>query len=171
MAVMPSRQYVTFQLGGVEELLNAFDELPKAVGKAVLVDVCARAAKPIVEAAKLLAPEDPEHPGSLKQSIGIRRWRGKKWSGVIIGPQWPAGAHGHLVEFGTGPRYLRSGKYVGRMPMKPFMRPAWDANKDRALEIMRTEIWDALAKAAAKLAKAAEKGTLGKASRRALGGF
>lgn len=169
---MPSaRQFFTFELSGVEELLAAFDELPNAVGRNVLIDVCARASKPIVETAKSLAPEDLTHPGSLKDSIGIRKWRGKKWSGVVIGPQWPAGAHGHLVEFGTGPRYLKSGKYVGRMPMKPFMRPAWDNNKDRALEIMRTEIWDALAKAAKKLAKAAEKGTLGKASRRALGGW
>jgi HK97 gp10 family phage protein len=169
---MAGRVYFKFELSGTQELLEAFDELPKAVGQQVLTDICNRAAQPIVQAAKALAPDDPDHPGSLKDSIGVRKWKGRKWTGVVIGPKWPEGAHGHLLELGTGPRYHKTtGKYVGIGPAKPFMRPAWDANKGAALDIMRNEVWDALAKAAAKLRKKAEKGTLGKSARRALGGF
>lgn len=32
-----------------------------------------------------------------------------------------------LVEFGTGPRQTKTGKALGIMPAKPFLRPAWDA--------------------------------------------
>jgi HK97 gp10 family phage protein len=167
-----AREYFTFRLEGVDDLVAAFDQLPKALAKSVLVDICNRAAKPIVETARALAPDDPDHPGSLKKSIGVKRWSGSKWAGVVIGPRWPEGAHGHLVEFGTGPRYHKTtGKYVGIMPPKPFMRPAWDLHRSAALDVMRSEVWDALAKAARKLRAKAERGTLGKATRRALGGF
>lgn len=36
----------------------------------------------------------------------------------------------HFFEFGTAPRHhKKSGKYVGQITPKPFLRPAWDATK------------------------------------------
>lgn len=32
--------------------------------------------------------------------------------------------HAHLIEYGTGPRYHKSGKHVGRGPAIPFFRQA-----------------------------------------------
>lgn len=86
--------------------------------------------------------------------------------------------HAHLVEFGTGPRYHgmkrktrrvgplgerrristgNTGKYVGEMPAKPFLRPAWDANakqvEQRFGEYAAIEIQKAVARLKRKRAK------------------
>ena len=77
--------------------------------------------------------------GNLRRSIGYRL-RQYKRTGVIIlvlGPRWPLGAHGHLVEFGTAPRYTSDGKFVGKMPAMPFMRNAWDANIAQCRKIIQ----------------------------------
>jgi HK97 gp10 family phage protein len=55
--------------------------------------------------------------------------------------------HAHLQEFGT----------VNHGP-QPFARPAWDSNKGRALETIRNDLGDEIAKAAKRLAKKAAKG-------------
>jgi HK97 gp10 family phage protein len=40
-----------------------------------------------------------------------------------------------------------------RMQANPFMRPAWDQEKDGALQIIRDELGNEIASAAARLAK------------------
>jgi hypothetical protein len=42
----------------------------------------------------------------------------------------------------------------------PFLRQAWDSQKKAALGLLKDEIWKELAKAAKRLAKRAERGTL-----------
>lgn len=68
----------------------------------------------------------------------------------------------HLFEFGTAERFqTTTGRYVGRMTMQPFMRPAWDQHKDGLLDglrdVMKTEIEKSLARAARKAARDAAK--------------
>lgn len=76
---------------------------------------------------------------------------------VDIGPGKEAG-HAHLVEFGTGPRYHKSGKFVGIMPPDPFVRPAWDTEggtvaQGRIREELAKELDKAIARAKARAAK------------------
>jgi len=76
--------------------------------------------------------------GQLARSIKIK---GKRYTAggvvfVVIGPGWPEGAHGHLVEYGHQP----SGWYARQAGAKfvrarAFMRPAWDTHKREALTI------------------------------------
>lgn len=48
----------------------------------------------------------------------------------VIGPEYPTGAHGHLVEHGH--EEVLWGKRTGkRVPPKPFMRPAADSTKSQ----------------------------------------
>jgi HK97 gp10 family phage protein len=68
---------------------------------------------------------------------------------LFVGATWPKGAHAHLLEFGT--RF---------MSPKPFMRPAWDGNERRALDIFKREVWKVLSRAAKRLARRAEAGKL-----------
>jgi len=68
--------------------------------------------------------------------------RGRKV--MFVGSTAP---HAHLVEFGTGPRYQANGKYVGIMTPDPFLRPAWDANKDEVLANLATAIREEIEKA------------------------
>lgn len=77
---------------------------------------------------------------------------------VDIGPDKSAG-HAHLVEFGTGPRYHKSGKFVGSMPPDPYVRPAWDTQGGAVAQgRIRTELTKELDKAVARArTKAAKK--------------
>ena len=55
--------------------------------------------------------------------------------------------HAHLYEFGTAPRFhAKTGKAVGSMPARPFLRPAWDASQELMLATLRREIWSEIEK-------------------------
>ena len=57
---------------------------------------------------------------------------------------------GHLVEYGTAPRYhKKTGKFVGAMPAKPFMRPAVDANRWNVIARVRSKMSELVKRAAA----------------------
>jgi HK97 gp10 family phage protein len=57
----------------------------------------------------------------------------------VIGPEYPAGAHGHLVEFGHAE--VLWGKPTGRrVPPKPFMRPAVDSTKQQQIDALNNAV-------------------------------
>lgn len=165
MGTLPEGLKVTFH--GAKELDEALTQLPRSVAKSVLIKAMKNAGKPIADHARSLAPVDE---GRLAESIDVRQTltrrqrRGRSRRGaaaIFIGPTFPMGRHGHLVEFGTGPRYhKKTGKYVGMMSARPFLRPAWDSGRSRALDILRAEIWRELAAAARRLARKAEAGKI-----------
>lgn len=141
--------FVRVEVTGFKELEHALAELPKAVAKSVLRTALKKAGQPVVDAAQSLAPRDT---GKLAESIEIktslsrRQRRRRQKAGDVeqfIGPSTKA-PHGHLVEFGTV-----------KMAPRPFLRPAWDANKDRVLELFAKEMWTAIEKAARRLARKA----------------
>jgi HK97 gp10 family phage protein len=159
---------IKVELLGFKELEEALAQLPKATGKAVLRRALIKAAKPVEVEAQSLAPRGPT--GNLKDSITIStrlkksQRRGPKPTGVEIyigaaSGKGKKGWHAGFVEFGTR-----------KTAPRPFLRPAWDANKDKVLASIKTEIWAALAKAARTLARKSQRGTLSKTARRALGG-
>jgi len=78
---------------------------------------------------------------------------------LFVGPSVKA-PHAHLVEFGTAP-HVNGGLFAGSQhpgtAPRPFVRPAWDASKDRALSIITEELRAQIAKAVARQAKAAAK--------------
>jgi HK97 gp10 family phage protein len=49
---------------------------------------------------------------------------------TLVGLEWGKAPHQHLVEFGSGPRWLPNGKFVGSMPANPFFR--WSVDRGRA---------------------------------------
>ena len=59
---------------------------------------------------------------------------------AVIGPQYPAGAHGHLVENGHE-IVTRDGRRTGRRARpKPFVRPAFDETQDAQQAAMESVI-------------------------------
>ncbi|MDP2129996.1 MAG: HK97-gp10 family putative phage morphogenesis protein [Erythrobacter sp.] len=152
------------RIEGLRELEAALADLPKTTGKNVLGRVLKKAAAATVADAQSNAPRDT---GGLSASIivgaklngrqtSLNRQQLKNRSGVemFIGPSYEkgkGGRHGHLLEFGTV-----------NMPAQPFMRPAWDANKDAALRTIADDLGSEIEKAAARLArKAARKAAKG----------
>lgn len=135
------------EVTGFKELERALRELPNAVAKGVLRTALKKAGQPVVDAAIAMAPRDT---GKLAESIEIktsltrRQRRRRRKAGdveMFIGPS-TAARHGHLVEFGTV-----------KMAPRPFMRPAWDGNKERVLSLFVAEMRKAIDRAVKRLAK------------------
>lgn len=151
---------VRVKVEGLRDLDRALGQLPKATGKNVLRRVLRMAGEPIAQDMRAKAPDDPDTGGNdLRSSIGVgtklskrqaqqhrKMFRDDKASAEVFVGAGPV-PHAHLQEFGAeqhGPQ--------------PFARPAWDANKDAALDIIATQLGDEIAKAAKRLAKKAARG-------------
>lgn len=133
---------------GVKALDRVLRKLPKKIRGRVLQNAVAAGGRVIRDAAKRIVVVDT---GGLRDSIAARKPRGlKRSSGVVrVGPTWPQGAHGHLVEFGT--EHMRA---------QPWLRPAWDSEKGVALDKIGVSLGRAVERAAVKLAGSFKKSGL-----------
>lgn len=101
---------IVLELQGNKELIRAMEQLSNKVQRDIGRKAVRAGSMPIFKEAKanLGRVVSDEATGKLKKSMG-RRFRTKKGIHyVVIGPALPEGAHAHLVEFGTGPRYRHS---------------------------------------------------------------
>jgi HK97 gp10 family phage protein len=82
--------------------------------------------------------------GHLDQGIAVRKLKtlGRGERGWRLGFIRRARFIAHLVEFGTEPhdQPQRGVKHPGSRP-KPFFRPAFEANKQKALDIVKARSW------------------------------
>ncbi len=87
----------------------------------VVVKALRLQANVVRDRAKQLAPVGKT--GNLKKTIKTRLRSYDTVDLAVVGPEWPEGAHGHLVEFGHEivSHGVRTGK---RTEPKPFLRPA-----------------------------------------------
>jgi HK97 gp10 family phage protein len=172
-----------FEVQGLQDLLQVLEKLPTNVmQKNVVKRAMTKALEPIRDAAKLAAPYDATRTGGhiynwgthLKDSIMISMSlkpsqypmaTGSKYVEMYVGSASPLA---HLIEFGTGPRQWKNGKYTGQMTPNPFLRGVWDARKDVVLIVFKREMWSEILKSVKRLARRAEKGTLTKAQIRGL---
>lgn len=141
---------LVFKWHGLKELDNALKQLPSAFHKQVLNAALRKAGKPVVDHVRS-SGDTPRRSGFLAASVKVgtslsrrqKRSRIKEAQAeVFIGPTYPYGAHGHLLEFGTV-----------KMKARPFMRPAWDATKHQVLKIFAEELKKAISRKAKSLAK------------------
>lgn len=137
---------------GLAELETKLRELPDATAKNVLRRVARKRLEPVAQRARELAPVQS---GKLRDSIGVstkltRRQRSKnqKFSIDDIEVYVGAGAlpQAHMQEFGT----VHNGPH-------PFLRPAWDAEKDKVLAGLKDDLWAEIEKAAKRIARKAAK--------------
>ena len=158
------------RIEGLRELDRELSRLKTYSAKRVGDRAMEAALQPVAEAARSLASRTNSGDGwNFSESIVVAKKlrknqrkglqsEGKHIRTMHVGA-WSRLAH--LIEFGTAERFHESGKGVGAMPAAPFMRPAWDANRDKVLEILvralRVELDRALARAARAAAKAAAK--------------
>lgn len=138
----------TIQIRGGEELAAALESLGPAMEKKILRSAMREAAKPILDDAKRRAPV---LTGQLRKSLKIRaiKRNRKGQVGVVIstakgffkGDEF----YGAFHEFGTK-----------RMPARPFIRPAFEANKALSITIVGEAVklgLDDAARGATKLTK------------------
>lgn len=161
------------KLEGFADLDKALQELTKAGGKGVLRRSLKKAAEPMADLARSLAPDAPATGGfDLKASIKYgtvlsrsqkkahrRMFRDDKASveGFVgAGPLPQAVAQ----EFGTSP-FINKGQFAGTenpgVAPQPFLRPAWDQDKmallDRLGKEMALEVEKSVKRARAKAAR------------------
>ncbi|MBQ2263263.1 MAG: HK97 gp10 family phage protein [Loktanella sp.] len=145
---------------GFKELNDALDELTKGVGKGVLRRSLLKAAQPMAELAKGMAPDDPATGGfDLKTSItaGTKLSRAQTKAHrkmfrddraaveVFVGPGPLPQAH--LQEFGT----------VHHAP-QPYLRPAFDADAGPLIDRLGAEMSKEVKKAVGRARRKALKG-------------
>jgi len=103
---------------GVKELEEVLAGLAgdKKLSNKVVRGILNKAAKPIIQRAQELAPEED---GDLKKSIGAIPGRGRgKGEQVYVGPRRGGrfkGYAGHLVEYGTAPHIIRAKAAGGQL--------------------------------------------------------
>lgn len=132
----------SFEFKGFRELYRAIDHLPETVIKRELEPVLVKSLIPMRNLARAIAPDDPltSPPWSLPQSIEVgkkqrsgraRRNRalGKYDARAYMGPTRGGYPQAVMQEFGTI-----------NMVASPYMRPAFEAKKHEALEIIREEL-------------------------------
>jgi HK97 gp10 family phage protein len=140
------------KIEGLKELDEALGEFPKATARNVLKRVAVKSLQPLITMARQLVPV---RTGELRNSLKIttklskrqasiaRREaarEGKSFYQTYAGPS--ALPYAHMVEFGTS-----------KMKAQPYMRPAWDATKHQALDIISKELEKEINAAAARAAK------------------
>ena len=128
---------------GFEEIQTILDALPKKLGPPIILGVLRKGARPIVKRAKEMV-SNADVTGNLTRSIGIINGRGQgKGESVYVGPRRGGGYygyHGHLLEYGTGPRYNSKGAYRGHVAPFPFMRPAAEVGLPEAYVLIKDQL-------------------------------
>lgn len=143
-------------IDGLSDLDDALGMLPKSTGKAILRRVLRKAGQPMADQAEQAAPK---RTGALKISIGVgtklTRRQARMHRKMFKNDKASAEV---FVGAGGLPQAIQSEFGNAHQEAQPFMRPAWDGNKDQALEIIKTELGGEIFKAAKRLAKRRAKG-------------
>lgn len=133
---------------GLSDLLEGLQELPKATGKNVLKRFLTEVGEPIADDA---ANNARRLTGTLQRSFGVSdklsrrtKQQHKKESAVEVFAGPGALVQAITEEFGTS-----------RQSPNPTMRPAWDANKQGALNGMAEKLAKEIEKARARIARKA----------------
>lgn len=125
---------VKISVTGLKEIDNVIKGMPLVLQDRVLKTAHADAAKPMVAAARSMAPQGKT--GNLKESIGIERVPLKRTDAVglvLVGPRRKGGYrgfHGHLIEYG------KTNRDGTRTNPDPFMEPAFNQTQS----IVETQI-------------------------------
>lgn len=125
------RDVVTVSESG--DLDGLLARLPIEVRRVSLKKAMRAAASVVVRRAKQPVAR-PGYPGDkadlkpLRDTIGAVVRDYEEYVVAVVGPQHPAGAHGHLVEYGHEEVLwgVRTGR---RVPPHPFLRPAADGTR------------------------------------------
>lgn len=140
---------IDIKVTGFTELEQALRQLPEEIAGKTLASALRTASQPIATHAKETAvlSDHPSKVGHMADSIKVRALKEETVndleSSFWIGPDRKH-FYGLFWEFGT--RHQRA---------RPFLRPAWDEGKDRALDSFGKALWTAIERAAKRLARGA----------------
>lgn len=151
---------VGFEIEGFRDLEKALADLKRGTSKGVARRSIKKVLQPVADTANAISAFDVKVTSKLtpRQRAGARGDFVRNVVTLYVGPVDDEGRgapHGHLIEFGTGPRFHKSGKFVGAVMADPFMRPAWDMHKHDLLERLGRQVWLEIEKTLARAARRA----------------
>ena len=149
---------MTIRIDGFKELDAALQEMKTATARGTVRRAMMKAFQPMADEASRLAPDDPRTPApdlhrTIKVGDALKAGRSMFVKGfgfndgqvtVWMGPTREGYPQAIMQEFGTV-----------NQPAKPYMRPAWDAGKDRLLEDLASGLKIEIDKTAARAARKA----------------
>ena len=157
---------VTVKIDGLKEIEEALKNLSKSTARRVQQRVLMKRAEPIRDAAKAKVPV---WSGALKDGIiaTTKRPRGHKTAAARAFAKAGGGAAGRAAAKAAGGTPVEVFVVTPRLPQAhmvefgsvhnpkpvPYMRSAFDENKRAALDGLAKDLWDEIAKAAARSAK------------------
>ena len=131
---------INIEIQGKEAFEKTLLALAKALPNDKVEPLMLEGAKVVAAAAKAKAPRGPS--GHLKKAVKAKMLRQ-----ISNYPRSAAATvdrkiapHAYIVEYGTKPRYQKSGRYTGIGPAIPFFRPAVDTNKGRIQDEVITKL-------------------------------
>lgn len=135
------KHVIASETGNIERYLK---ELPQFLRMKVIKEAVRAGARIVANDAKKRVPVgNPSHRPDkkpLKSSIAVtlREYGGGRRALGVVGPRWPEGAHGHLVEYGHKVIVSR-GPRKGSAPLtgspnvagKEYLQPAVDSTRSQ----------------------------------------
>jgi len=136
------------KIEGLNELKKELSQFPEQLQKKALDKAVRAGSRLIVKAARDKAPKRanewegikyPNPPGTLKKGIKAEKARRMPayFRRDIIGFS-PVAWYGALVE--RGHKIVRGDKTIGHVAAKPFLRPAFDENLNKAIDAMKEQL-------------------------------
>ena len=123
---------VSMHFEGGDKLAAGLSQLSQRVSKGVQRKALMAGGEPIRAQGEKNAPHDPSTPKDIRDNIVIATARSSEDTAVAVGPR-KGFAYGLPNEIGTA-----------RQPARPFMRPAFDTHKEKALSgvnlVLRREL-------------------------------
>ena len=142
-------------LRGAAELARLLDAMPRKLSKVLLVRALRKGAQRLQREMRSRAPKRSDaqtkagrKPGHLRRNIRVRSAQGRGDSAPAVDVYLSKGAfYGKFLEFGTS-----------RQPARPWMRPAYDAEIQAAIDDISAQLGKEVNEAVSALA--AQFGTL-----------
>lgn len=150
---------VSMKVEGFREIEKALAALPQGTAKGVARRAMKKELEPVASMANAFWPGADDAVFRVTSRIARSQMgdssmtRGKSVLNMFVGSSNTPEAH--LLEFGTGPRYQKNGRFTGSVAPQPMLQPAWDANKHKILEGLGKRLWDEITKTQARRAKKA----------------
>ena len=144
-----------FKVAGLRELDDNLAALPNAAAKAVVRRGLSKELQPVADMANALWPgaDDSAFAVSTKLKRGQTKPDTAPHAVTVYVGSTNAAPHAHLREWGTEPRYHKSGKYVGAVAPVPSLTPAWDAYRGQILQGIAATLWEEMKATMARRAK------------------
>jgi HK97 gp10 family phage protein len=144
-----------FDAKGFREIDDALAALPRVTSKAVARRGLKKALQPVTDLANAYWPGATDDAFAVSNRLQPGQAAPQMGGAPVIMyvGSTKAAPHAHLLEWGTEPRFHKSGKYVGAVAPQPMLTPSWDANKNQVLASLAEELRKELQATMARRAK------------------